>query len=95
MISARFEPSTGEGLVTCHFPGSDLPCPTLQELRAITLAVLYFAEGLTLRPCSTADSASAGPSWTREAALLTSFQIMSMSLQASMDLSLAILSLKL
>ena len=90
----RFEPSTLEGLVTCHLTGSDLPCPTLQELRAITLAVLltlYFAEGLTPRPCSIADSASARPSWTREA-LLTSFQIISMSLQASLHLSLATLS---
>ena len=71
-----------------------LTCPTLQELRAITLAVLltlYFAEGLTPRPCSIADSASARPSWTREA-LLTSFQIISMSLQASLDLSLATFS---
>ena len=75
--------------------GVDVPRPTLQELRAITLAVLltlYFAEGLTLRPCSNADSTSAGPSWTREAALLTSFQIISMYLQASLDLSLVTLS---
>ena len=81
-----------EGLTKCHFTGRDLSCPTLVvKSRATNVAVLltlYFAEGFTPRPCSNADSASAGPSWTGEAALLTSFQVTLMSPRTALDLLL-------
>lgn len=54
-----------EGLAEGHFPGSDLACPTLL-LRGSQVESLYSSRtSHTQGASSNADSASAGPSWTR------------------------------